>query len=136
MTIKEAKEKLQQVLWDNKYLEVKAQEIEKQKIKSEKLTLKLSHSASSDKLLELEETIRKIDNLKIREAEYFLLIESNKLEFEKTLSSVSQPYRIILYYKYVIGYSNEEIARAMQYSPPRIYQLLAESIAEYARLMS
>lgn len=50
-------------------------------------------------------------------------ILNKKRDIEKLIEKVQQPYKNVLYFKYVQCLSVEEIAMKMNYSPQRIYQL-------------
>lgn len=48
---------------------------------------------------------------------------SRKQKVERKIEKLEQPYKNVLYFKYICEYSFEEIAEKMHYSIKRIYQL-------------
>ena len=69
-----------------------------------------------DLILSYTKDVLKIEN---NLAEINLKIKS----IENLIENVSQPYRNVLHYKYIVGLSVEQIADKMNYSTQRIYQL-------------
>ncbi len=58
---------------------------------------------------------------------------SNRIsKIENVINSVSQPYKNVLYYKYVKNLSHTKIAMKMDYSLQRIFQLQKEAINKFA----
>ena len=61
------------------------------------------------------------------EAEMSKIIEKKK-HIENLLQNLSQPYRTIMYMKYITFLTFDQIADRMNYSTKRIYQLHGEAI--------
>ena len=111
MTKECLKELLEEYWYDNQYLKEKAKEVETMN----KLILagKGSDFLSETKLYE--------------EAEMSKIIEKKK-HIENLLQNLTQPYRTIMYMKYITFLTFDQIADRMNYSTKRIYQLHGEAI--------
>ena len=111
MTKECLKELLEEYWYDNQYLKEKAKEVETMN----KLILagKGSDFLSETKLYE--------------EAEMSKIIDKKKL-IENLLQNLTQPYRTIMYMKYITFLTFDQIADRMNYSTKRIYQLHGEAI--------
>ena len=111
MTKECLKELLEEYWYDNQYLKEKAKEVETMN----KLIFagKGSNFLSTTKLYE--------------EAEMSKIIEKKK-HIENLLQNLSQPYRTIMYMKYITFLTFDQIADRMNYSTKRIYQLHGEAI--------
>lgn len=111
MTKECLKELLEEYWYDNQYLKEKAKEVETMN----KLILagKSSDFLCATKLYE--------------EAEMSKIIEKKK-HIENLLQNLTQPYRTIMYMKYITFLTFDQIADRMNYSTKRIYQLHGEAI--------
>ncbi len=57
--------------------------------------------------------------------------EQKRCFIEHKIENMSQPYKNILFLKYIKGYSFDEIASKMNYSSKKIYQLHKDAITNY-----
>lgn len=113
MSKEELKNLLEDYWFDNQYLKEKSKEITS-------VSKIFSYSASSqllDASLQFEE--EQIKNILYK-----------KQKVESLIQSLKQPYKTIMYMKYITFLSFDQIADRMNYSTKRIYQLHNEGIAK------
>jgi DNA-directed RNA polymerase specialized sigma subunit len=96
----------------NKAKEQKLKDIERLKEVNKGLNQKLIDDAISKYTEEVIKSEKELSRL--------LIIMK---QIEALVEVIEQPYRNVLYFKYINGLSIEEIAVKMNYSPQRIYQL-------------
>lgn len=66
---------------------------------------------------------------------YFKVYEQIKI-VESIINNLEQPSKNVLYYKYIKHLQNTNIALKMNYSEPRIYQLVNKALNEFNELYS
>lgn len=110
--LKEELKKLFEDYWyDNQYLKEKAKEVE-----------------SIDTLMHFDKNSDFIKNTKkYEESEMSKIIEKKKY-IEGLIQKLNQPYRTIMYMKYITCLTFDQIGVRMNYSTKRIYQLHSEAI--------
>ena len=107
-----AKEELLQYKYAREKVQETLEEYQKYKDRAEKMTSIISDmprggTSSSDKVAD---NAVKMADLSAEYEKRWLEAENKKLEIEKNIDLVEEPYRIILYMKYVQGKKLEEIA--------------------------
>ena len=106
-----AKEELLQYKYAREKVDETLEEYQKYKDRAEKMTSIISDMprgiSSSDKVAD---NAVKMADLSAEYEKRWLEAENKKLEIEKNIDLVEEPYRIILYMKYVQGKKLEEIA--------------------------
>ena len=106
-----AKEELLQYKYAREKVDETLEEYQKYKDRAEKMTSIISDmprgTSSSDKVAD---NAVKMADLSAEYEKRWLEAEYMKLEIEKNIDLVEEPYRIILYMKYVQGKKLEEIA--------------------------
>lgn len=102
---------LEEYWFDNQYLKEKEKEVES--------INKIIHSNKATNYI--------LDTKKYEEAEMSKLLEKKK-HIEGLFQNLQQPYRTIMYMKYISFLSFDQIADRMNYSTKRIYQLHSEAI--------
>lgn len=132
MTIKEAKEELREYRWELEYISNKEKELKELNYAIDRsggmltLTKNRNNNYGKEKMIcekiDLENTIKElIDRVK-----------SMRKGLEQKINKLDQPYRNILYDKYIKGKTIAEIAFDLKYSVQRIYQLLHKGIEYYS----
>ena len=111
MTKEELKTLLEDYWYDNQYLKEKAKEVESMN----KLIL---GGKASDFV---------INTKKYEETEMSKIIDKKK-RIEHLFEKLNQPYRTIMYMKYITFLTFDQIADRMNYSTKRIYQLHSEGL--------
>lgn len=111
MLKEELKNILEDYWFDNQYLKEKAKEVEA-------MDAIIRSGKGSDFILSTK---------KYEESEMSKIIEKKKY-IEGLFQKLSQPYRTIMYMKYITFLTFDQIADRMSYSTKRIYQLHGEAI--------
>ncbi len=79
---------------------------------------------------ELAKEVENVDHRKFLERELNQVVEIIE-DVDKTISSLSQPNKSLIFYRYIKGMSYESIAFRLNYSVQRIYQLLNLALNEF-----
>lgn len=105
LTLEDIKKELKEYLDDKRLIEEKENKIETFKTRAEKITTEISDmpKGSSPVQDRMAECAAEIVDLEREKYEYMLEIERKNRIIENTIFSLDQPYRNILYFKYVIG---------------------------------
>lgn len=111
MQKEELKSMLEEYWYDNQYLKEKAKEVES-------MDLLIRSGKGSDFI---------VSTKKYEESEMSKIIEKKK-HIEGLFQKLNQPYRTIMYMKYITFLTFDQIADRMSYSTKRIYQLHSEAI--------
>ena len=123
---------LENYKFDLQFYEEKVEEMELLEIKLDKSLCRLRDmeikkydtTLLNQKIKELKTQIDKLGTT-IRN------LNTQKEAIESNIESVPQPYKNILFLKYIKDYSYDKIATIMHYSTKRIYQLHKEAINYY-----
>jgi len=107
----ELKSMLEDYWYDNQYLKEKAKEVET-------MDSLIRSGKGSDFIMSTK---------KYEESEMSKIIEKKKY-IEGLFQKLNQPYRTIMYMKYITFLTFDQIADRMSYSTKRIYQLHGEAI--------
>lgn len=115
--------------YDKKFYEEKSREIDKLKVQ---LQNNLDRILFLKKLNLIEDehkvAIRTISKKLFEEEKILLQILEKKQKIEQSLNLTEQPYKSVLYYRYILSKSFDEIGQMMNYSTKRIYQLHSEGL--------
>lgn len=82
---------------------------------------------------DLDIKLKKIMEKIIKDEEQFIAAVEKKQQIHNQINSIEQPYRNILYFRYVCDKTFDQIAFKMNYSTKRIYQLHKEAIYIYCQ---
>lgn len=115
----ELKVLLEDYWYDNQYLKEKAKEVES-------MNLLIRSGKSSDFILRTKQ---------YEESEMSKIIEKKK-HIEGLFQKLNQPYRTIMYMKYISFLTFDQIADRMNYSTKRIYQLHGEAISILLKIIN
>lgn len=130
-----AKEELLQYKYAREKVEETLEEYQKYKTRAEKMTSIISDmprgTSNSDKVAD---NAIKMADLSVEYEKRWLEAENKKLEIEKNIDLVEEPYRSLLHKRYVQGLNFEKIADEMGYSYVRITHLHGEALIEYDKL--
>ena len=130
-----AKEELLQYKYARKKVDETLEEYQKYKDRAEKMTSIISDmprgTSSSDKVAD---NAVKMADLSAEYEKRWLEAENKKLEIEKNIDLVEEPYRILLHKRYVEGKTLEEISTLMNYSFDRVRHMHGEALLKYEKL--
>ncbi len=121
--------------YDNQYYIEKSKEIEKLKYETQKTMdrYKLLNNTN----IESDELNKKLSDLvksQVHEESLLLKIITKKQIIEDLIQLIDQPYRTVLYLKYICFNTIDEIATKTHYSAKRIYQLHDEALIHLLKL--
>lgn len=135
LTIEEVKEELQSYIHDLNLIEEKETEIEEYREKATSCTSQLSDmpkgsSKIHDKVAEYAAIIA---DLQIEKYNYLIEMEQKKKRIEDKIDKIKQPYKNILYYKYIKGYNLTNIAAKLSYEYKWTCKLHGTALEEYRK---
>ncbi len=115
MEKEELKEFLESYLYDEQYLKEKIKELEKIKNRSERI---------------FEESVEDVTFVTVGQNEKQIVLEIylKKQKIENLFQQLQQPYKTLMYLKYINFCSFDQVADKMNYSTKRIYQLHNEAL--------
>jgi RNA polymerase sigma factor (sigma-70 family) len=119
MNREEVKNMLEEYWYDNQYLKEKTKEVEK-------ITAMMIKNPN----LEIYQVSKK------QEEEILFKLLAKKKRIDDLIERLSQPYRIIMYLKYITFLTFDQIADQMNYSTKRIYQLHSEGVNKLQELIN
>ncbi len=119
MSRSELKELFESYWYDNKYLEEKFKEVE--------LFNKISMNQCDPSFLTDTKENEKLEIKKILEKKKYI---------ETLIQKLQQPYRTILYMRYISFLSFDQIADKIHYSTKRIYQLHSDALNQLKSIIS
>ena len=126
---------LEDYKYEFQYFQEKSKEIERLKKEIQKSYNRLNELKESKiDTSELNKQIQIIADKQSKEENALLTILSKKQEIEKRLENLPQPYKNILFLKYISLNTIDEIALKMNYSSKRIYQLHKKGISIYCAM--
>lgn len=112
MLKEELKNMLEEYWYDNQFLKEKAKEVE-----------------AMDTLIRMGKGSDFIATTKQYEVSEMSKIIEKKKYIERLFQNLNQPYRTIMYMKYIVFLTFDQIADRMNYSTKRIYQLHSEALS-------
>lgn len=128
--------KLESYIYDYQYFLEKSKDVDN--IKKEIDTLMSRRNDMKLKNMCTDELDRRMDFLienQTKEEKNMSKLIIQKEEIEIRVEDMPQPYKNILFLKYIKGNSFDEIAKKMHYSTKRIYQLHKEGVEIYVQLV-
>ena len=100
------------------------------KVKEILKTYRINKTYKRDLENELAKELENVDHRKFLERELVQVMQIIE-DVDKTISSLSQPNKSLIFYRYIKGMSYESIAFRLNYSVQRIYQLLNLALNEF-----
>ncbi len=136
MTKDDVKKELENCALDVDYFLEKSKEREKYKTDIENSILRIK-SLSEHTPNEADAVGVQLNNVverEMREEESLIEILNKKQKIETIIKKLEQPYRNIIYLKYIRFYTYDQIADKMHYSSKRIYQLHTIALEKFIDL--
>ncbi len=132
----EAKRELENYVYDFEYYREKISERERYKdeVRQSLSRVKELNSYSENGLFRAQKSFDAIIASEAREEETLVEILNRKQKIESVILKMEQPYKTIIYLKYMRFYTFDQISEKMHYSTKRIYQLHAIAIDRFAEL--
>lgn len=115
--MEETKKELSAYLYNKELLKEKEQDLEELITKAEKITTELSDMPKGTPIIQdkIGEYATKIVELKNSKYKQLIDMYKTKEEIENKIDMLEQPYRNILYYKYIKGLSLTQVAYKIGY---------------------
>ena len=131
---KEPLKRLESYKYDLQFHKEKTEELEKLKQEITKIQLIIYDKTKKHIEATIEESqLSRLKSTYGEELSTLNAIEASKKNIEKQIESLQQPYKNILYLRYIKDNSFDEIASKMNYSSKRIYQLHKEALDHYTK---
>ena len=129
----EIKKELNSYQYDIKLLKEKEEELEELITKAEKITTELSDMPKGTPQIQdkIAEYTAKIIELKNQKIDQIIEMYKQKEMIEKKIDLLEQPYKDILYYKYIKGYTLTQIANEINYDSDYIKSLHGTALLKY-----
>lgn len=118
MNKQELKHFLESYMFDEQYLKEKVKEVEKIKLQTEKILNSNNIANKSSSIIDTQHN----------EQQIILEIYLKKQKIESLFQLLEQPYRTLMYLKYISFLTFDQVADRMNYSTKRIYQLHNEGL--------
>lgn len=134
--MEETKKELSAYLYNKELLKEKEQDLEELITKAEKVTTELSDMPKGTPIIQdkIGEYATKIVELKNSKYRQLIDMYKSKEEIENKIDMLEQPYRNILYYKYIKGMNLTEVANKIGNEYKYTCILHGEALNNYKKL--
>lgn len=135
--IQENKKELNEYIEDIKYIEEKLNDTEEIKEKIEKITTTFSiikTNSSNENKDKFGDAIARLDELKLNCTEKMQRLLINKFRIDDKIEQLEQPYKNILFYRYIRGMSWNKVAEELGYTIQYIWELHGEALYLYSKI--
>ena len=131
-----AKEELMQYKYARKKVDETLEEYQKYKDRATKMTAIMSENTQRSNLNsdKVGDNAIKMADISREYEERWLKAENKKLEVERRIEELLEPYRTLLHKRYIEELNFEKIADDMGYSYVRITHLHGEALLEYEKM--
>lgn len=132
----DVKEELGQYLQDKKLLQEKEHDLEELITRATKVTTEMSDMPKGSPKVEdkMAELTAQIVDLKNQKYDQIIKMYKTKKEIEDKIDLLKQPYKNILYYKYIKGEKLEKISLEIGYNYKWTCELHGEALLLYKQL--
>ena len=136
--MEETKKELSAYLYNKELLKEKEQDLEELITKAEKVTTELSDMPKGTPIIQdkIGEYATKIIELKNSKYRQLIDMYKSKEEIENKIDMLEQPYRNILYYKYIKGMNLTEVANKIGNEYKYTCILHGEALNNYKKINS
>lgn len=136
MTIEEAKQELKDYIYNKKWIEGRFEDIEERKTMLYKITPILSdmpkgNMATQDRQAE---SLAKILDLTNELEQHLQNLKQKQIEIESKIDKLSQPYKNILYFRYIRGYNLTEVSNEIDTEYDYTRKLHGIALVKYAKI--
>lgn len=135
-TIEEIKKELSSYIQEKKYIEEKKADIKELEEQATNVTSVLSDMPKGSNPVQdrIAEYVAKILDLQAENYQYLLNLEKKKQEIENIINMMEQPYKNILYFRYIKGYNLTEVASMIGNEYKWCCVLHGKALEQYRRL--
>lgn len=136
MNIIDIKQELNSYIYEEKWIKEKEEEIEELQERTTKITTTISdmpkgNNPIADRMAEYVAEIVDLTNEMIEEVHKFKKIQRN---IENNINSLKQPYKNILYFRYVKGYNLTEVANKIGFEYKYTCSKHGEALEMYRKI--
>jgi len=134
MTIADAKQELKSYKHNLEYIKAKQQDIKEFRTRLEstvKPPTDMPGGGGDPK--RFENDMAKLIDLQNEHSAFWLETERLRINIERKISNLQQPYKNILYMRYINWWSLEKIALVMSYSCKHVYRIHGTALYEYSK---
>lgn len=134
--MEEVKKELNSYIQEKKYLEQLDAEIEEYRTKATSCTAELSDMPKANKRIydKVAEYAAIIADLEYEKIDERIKIEKQKKLIEDKVKCLDQPYKNILYFKYIKGYDLTEVAKEIRYEYKYTCSLHGKALKQYQEI--
>ena len=127
-------EELESYVYDNQYFLEKSKDVDNLKKDIGTILYRINDMKLKNiDTREIESRLNILFENQAKEEKFLQRLVVKKEEIEHRIDDMPQPYKNILFLKYIKGNSFDEIAKKMHYSTKRIYQLHKEGVKIYIK---
>ena len=136
MTIEEAKQELRQYIYDKRWIEERIEDIKERKSILDKITSTLSDMPKGTPLVQdrQAEALVKILDLTSEMEKYLNELKEKQIIIEKKINKIPQPYKNILYFRYIRGYNLTEVSNEIEEEYDYTRKLHGIALLKYTEL--
>ena len=128
-------EELESYVYDNQYFLEKSKDVDNLKKDIDTILYRINDMKLKNiDTREIESRLNILFENQSKEERFLQRLVVKKEEIERRIDDMPQPYKNILFLKYIKGNSFDEIAKKMHYSTKRVYQLHKEGVKIYIKL--
>ena len=121
--------------YEVQYFLEKSKDIDKLKNEIEKSYARLIQMKEKNiDTKDIHKQLNKIIEKQSKEENALLNILTKKQKIERQIENLPQPFKNVIFFRYICGYSFDTIASKMNYSTKRIYQLHNEGLQIYIKM--
>lgn len=135
--IQESKNELNEYRENIKYIEEKLNDTEEIRSKVEKVTTILSLvkiNSSNESPDKFADAISRLEDLKIECSKKMEELLIKKFKIDEKIGKIEQPYRNVLFYRYIRGKAWRIVADELGYKEDYIYDLHGEALYLYSKI--
>lgn len=132
----EAKQELKDYIYNKKWIEERLEDIKERKSLLDKITTTISDmpKGSSEIVDSKAESLAKILDDTEDTKKYIKQLKEKQIKIENKIDKIEQPYKNILYFRYIRGYNLTEVSNEIDEEYDYTRKLHGTALIKYARL--
>lgn len=136
MTIEEAKQELREYIYNKKWIEEKLLDIQERRALLDNITSTISDmpKGTSKVIDKKAEELTKIMDDTNELQKYIENLKNKQLEIENKIDKMDQPYKNILYFRYIRGYNLTEVSNEIEEEYDYTRKLHGIALIKYSKL--
>lgn len=132
----EAKQELKDYIYNKKWIEERLEDIKERKSLLDKITTTISDmpKGSSEIVDSKAESLAKILDDTEDTKKYIKQLKEKQIKIENKIDKIEQPYKNILYFRYIRGYNLTEVSNEIDEEYDYTRKLHGTALIKYAKL--